>query len=99
MVYMEYSNLICRRMNDKEIRALTEAEIVKRIIDGDVNAFELLLDRYQGYVFEIVRKHVPYDQVEEVSQESSSMFFNRWPDGKKGLAFVAGFMPSRSDLL
>lgn len=69
MVYMEYSTSICRRMDEKGSTILTDADIVKRIVDGDVDAFEFLLDRYQRYVFEIIRKHVPYQQVEEISQE------------------------------
>jgi RNA polymerase sigma-70 factor (ECF subfamily) len=46
-----------------------EGEIVERIIEGDVNAFEYLLDRYRSLVFAIVMKHIPRNQVEEVAHD------------------------------
>jgi RNA polymerase sigma-70 factor (ECF subfamily) len=47
----------------------SDIEIVRRVVDGDVNAFELLLNKYQDHVFTIVKKHVPYDLVEEVAHD------------------------------
>ena len=46
-----------------------DAEIIRQVVDGDVNAFERLLQRYQRHVAKIVSKHVPYDQVEEIAHE------------------------------
>ncbi|MDM8551004.1 RNA polymerase sigma factor [Desulfobacterales bacterium HSG2] len=46
-----------------------DAEIVRRVLEGDVNSFEHLLKKYKNYVFKIVNKHVPYDQVEETAQD------------------------------
>ncbi|MBI9075346.1 MAG: RNA polymerase sigma factor [Desulfatibacillum sp.] len=46
-----------------------EARIIERILDGDVNSFELLLQAHSRVVANIVRRHVPEDQVEDVSQE------------------------------
>jgi len=48
----------------------TEArDIVKRVLEGEVNAFALLMERYQNYVLAIVKRHAPPDQVEELIQE------------------------------
>ncbi len=47
----------------------SDAAIIDTILSGDVNAFEVLLERYQAYVFSVVRKHVPADQVEETAHE------------------------------
>jgi len=47
----------------------SDAEIIRRIIDGDVNSFEHLLRKYQDHVLRIVKKHVPYHEVEETAQE------------------------------
>ena len=47
----------------------SDDEIVRRILDGDVNAFERLLVKYQDQVLKIVRKHIPYGQVEETAQD------------------------------
>jgi RNA polymerase sigma-70 factor, ECF subfamily len=46
-----------------------DSEIVRRVTDGDVNAFEVLIDRHRRLVFGIVRKHVPADKVEDVAHE------------------------------
>jgi len=47
----------------------SDAEIIRRIIDGDTNSFEHLLKRYQNHVLRIVTKHIPYNEVEEMAQE------------------------------
>jgi RNA polymerase sigma-70 factor, ECF subfamily len=47
----------------------SDAEIIRRIIDGDVNSFEHLLRKYQDHVLRIVKKHVPYQEIEEMAQE------------------------------
>lgn len=44
-------------------------EIIKRILNGNVDDFEILLKRYESYVFGIAAKHVPYDMVEDVAHE------------------------------
>jgi len=50
--------------------AVTEArDIVKRVLEGEVNAFALLMERYQDYVLAIVKRHAPPNQVEELIQE------------------------------
>ena len=46
-----------------------DAEIVRQIVAGDVNAFEHLVDRYQNLVLAIVKKHVPFDHVEDTLQD------------------------------
>jgi len=50
-------------------RTPSDAEIIRRIIDGEVNAFEHLLKKYQDHVLRIVKKHMPYQEVEETAQE------------------------------
>ena len=49
---------------------LSDIAIIRQILDGNVNAFEILLERYQNYVAVIVTKHVPRDKVEEVTHET-----------------------------
>jgi RNA polymerase sigma-70 factor (ECF subfamily) len=43
--------------------------IVLDILGGNIDAFELLLDRYQDLVARIARKHVPWEHVQEVAHE------------------------------
>lgn len=46
-----------------------DADIVRRIVEGDVNAFEGLLTRYKDHVLRIVKRHMPYQETEETAQE------------------------------
>jgi RNA polymerase sigma-70 factor (ECF subfamily) len=48
----------------------SDAEIIRCVLCGDVNAFEKLMGRYQSRVFSIVMKHVPAESVEDVAQET-----------------------------
>jgi RNA polymerase sigma-70 factor (ECF subfamily) len=54
---------------DTDSHSSADAEIVNQVVSGDVNAFERLLKRYQAHVVIIVRKHIPFDKVEEVAQD------------------------------
>jgi RNA polymerase sigma-70 factor, ECF subfamily len=56
-------------MKDKPIM-LSDLEIVKHVLEGNVNSFESLMVRHKDHVLRIVKKHVPYSEVEETAQES-----------------------------
>ena len=47
----------------------SDAEIVRRVIGGEINAFESLLLRYKDHVLGVVKKHVPYNEVEEMAHD------------------------------
>ena len=47
----------------------SDTAIIRNVISGDVNAFEILLERYQAYVFSIVRKHVPTAHADEIAHD------------------------------
>ena len=78
-----------------DINAPSDVEIVRQVIDGDVNAFERLLDKYQDYVVKIVKKHVPYDQIAETAHDvfvrayQSLTTFKNTRDFKHWLATIA----------
>lgn len=65
----------------------SDAEIIRRIIDGDVNSFEHLLKRYQDYVLRIVTKHIPYNEVEEMAQEVFVRAYQALPGFKQEGSF------------
>ena len=46
-----------------------DRDIVHEILEGEVDAFALLMTRYQDYVLAIVKRHAPADQAEELAQE------------------------------
>ncbi len=59
---------------------LTDAEIARRrIVTGDVDAFEEVLKKYQRHVLNIIKKHVPYGQVEDVAQDVFVRIFQSLP--------------------
>ena len=47
----------------------SDTEIIRLVLDGNADAFELLLFRYRDTVLRIVKRHVPYKDVEETAQE------------------------------
>lgn len=65
----------------------SDTEIVRQVIDGDVNAFEHLLTKYQKYVFKIVSRHVPHHQVEETAHEVFVRAYQSLPNFRKEKRF------------
>jgi RNA polymerase sigma-70 factor (ECF subfamily) len=65
----------------------SDAEIVRQVLDGDVNAFETVVLRHRGLVLAIVKKHVPEDAVEETSQEAFVRAYQALPTFKGTGAF------------
>jgi RNA polymerase sigma-70 factor (ECF subfamily) len=55
---------------DNTANDINDAGVIRQVLEGDVNAFELLMARYQGHVARIVTKHVPGDSAEEVAHET-----------------------------
>jgi RNA polymerase sigma-70 factor (ECF subfamily) len=50
--------------------AALDRETIRRVIEGDANAFEDLIERYRSLVFGISAKHVPLDHLDDVAQEA-----------------------------
>jgi len=44
-------------------------DIVRRVTAGDINAFGLLVKKYQGHILAVVGNHIPYNQAEEVAHD------------------------------
>jgi RNA polymerase sigma-70 factor (ECF subfamily) len=65
----------------------SDAEIIRRIIDGDVNSFEHLLKKYQDHVLGIVKKHIPYHEVEETAQDVFVRAYQALPGFKERGSF------------
>src|SRR5574340_22624 len=54
----------------------SDNEIIKRILHGNIDEFELLLKRYQDFVFNIVKKHIPPQMVEEIASNVFIRVYN-----------------------
>jgi RNA polymerase sigma factor (sigma-70 family) len=46
-----------------------DSEIVRRILQGEANAFGLLLDQYKDHALKIIKKRIPAKDVEDIAQE------------------------------
>lgn len=56
-----------------------DRDVVRLVVDGDVNAFEALVERYEQHVFKIVGAHVPAGDVAEVAQDVFVRTFQALP--------------------
>lgn len=65
----------------------SDIEIVHRIIKGDVNAFEHLVKKYEEHVLNIVKRHIPYNQIEEIAQDIFVRAYQSLPTFKKKNSF------------
>jgi RNA polymerase sigma-70 factor (ECF subfamily) len=65
-----------------EVLRSNDAEIVRQVLDGNVNAFESVILRHRVLVLTIVKKHVPEDAVEETTQEAFVRAYQSLPTFK-----------------
>lgn len=81
-------------MKEKPIM-FSDSAIIRKVLEGNVNSFEALMLRYKDLVLRIVKKHVPYAEVEEMAQETfirayqSLSSFKSKGDFKQWLASIA----------
>jgi RNA polymerase sigma-70 factor, ECF subfamily len=52
--------------NESTIAA--DSDIINQVIKGHINAFETLITKYGDFVSRIVKKHIPYNEIEDVTQ-------------------------------
>lgn len=65
----------------------TDAEVVYQVISGKVNYFEILLKKHEARVVRIVKKHIPFDKVEEVAQDVFVRVYQSLPNFKRDDSF------------
>ena len=66
-----------------EPRIPSEENIIRRILDGNVDAFEYLLKGYKNHVMGIVKRHIPIEHAEETAQEVFIRVYKALPALKK----------------
>jgi len=67
---------------------MNDAEIVRRVLDGDVNAFALFVDAHAEQILSITSRHVPQDRAAEVAHETFVRAFERLGTYKGESPFV-----------
>jgi len=70
-----------------DVTSHEDFETVRRVIDGDVNAFEALLVKYKDPVFRMVSKHIPQSHVEEVAHDAFVRAYEALPSFKYKSSF------------
>ncbi len=71
------------------LREKQELVIIKRVLDGDINEFEKLIELHQDHVARILSAHIPRDSVEEVAHEVFIRCYNSLDGYKPQKAFKA----------
>ncbi len=61
--------------------------IVRQVVEGRVNAFEGLVRRHGGFVSAVVKRHVPFDDVEDTLQNVFLRVYKSLPTFKNNSSF------------
>ena len=48
----------------------SDSDIIDQVINGQINAFESLIKKYGDFVLRIVKRHIPYNEIEDVTQNA-----------------------------
>lgn len=48
---------------------IDDRDIIQQVLDGDINKFEMLIEKYRQKVFAIVGKRIPYEDHNSVAQD------------------------------
>ncbi len=68
---------------ENDLLTPSDPEIVRRVLAGEVNAFEHLVRRYQRLVLATVKRHVPFDCVEDIVQDVYLRAYRSLPGFRK----------------
>jgi len=60
---------------------------IEMVVNGNANAFEIILKKYETHVLNILKKHLPYEQVEETAQEVFIRVYKSLPGFKQKSTF------------
>jgi RNA polymerase sigma-70 factor (ECF subfamily) len=74
-------------MAESHSREPDDFEIVRRVIDGETNAFESIIERHGRFASAIVRRHVPYDDAEDTLQNVFLRVYKSLPSFKNRSSF------------
>ena len=61
------------------MQIIDDSEIIRRVIDGEIDQFEQLVSRYENLVFSIVSRRIPGHDCDSVAQEVFLKLFNALP--------------------
>ncbi len=64
-----------------------DIDIIRRILEGEVDVFEKIISEYNGLVFKILSRHLPYQELEETAQEVFVRAYQSLPSFKNKSSF------------
>lgn len=64
-----------RRTHDGD--AMSDAQAVRQVLDGQTEAFAVLVRRHQDYLFGLLRRHLPVSEVPEAAQDAFVKAFEK----------------------
>jgi RNA polymerase sigma-70 factor (ECF subfamily) len=56
-----------------------DMDIISQVIEGRTNAFETLITRYGDFVLRIVKRHIPCNEIEDVTQNAFLRIYQSLP--------------------
>ncbi len=56
-----------------------DMDIIKQVIEGRINAFESLITKYGDFVSRIVKKHIPCNEIEDITQNAFIRIYQSLP--------------------
>ncbi len=75
------------RHNQNEPGTLPDDDIIRRILAGYIDDFEILLERYRGYVFTIASGLLPIDAVDDLAHDVFVEAYRSLPKFREGTSF------------
>ena len=60
----------------------SDAEVINEVLQGRPERFQILLERYQPYIFSILAKHLPPQNIEEIAHETFVQIYLSLPKFK-----------------
>ena len=76
-------------MKTCDLSTASDNDIVRRVLEGDTNAFAYLLERHEGLVLKIAARHAPADRVEEIAQDAFVRAYQSLPGYRQTGSFRA----------
>jgi len=66
---------------------MKESQIIENILDGDIDAFAFLIDKYRGKIRAVISKRIPFQEIDSLVQDVFVKAYQGLSGFKKDLPF------------
>lgn len=70
------------------MKELSDDKLISLIINGDIDLYQELIERYKERIFKIVSSHIPFDNIEEVASDIFFKAYKSLPKFKYNSPFI-----------